>query len=430
MCARYTCLPAQIALVPGDFAASQEPGQQVTETLTIQNTGGAELDWSIKEAAAVTGTCDTPSDLPWLSVSPISGTTPGGAQTDVSVSVDSSGLANGTYSGKLCIASNDSARPQVQVPITLTVIGPPAVPSALTASGVSQTEIDLRWTDNSDDESSFKVERSPDGSTGWQEIGTVAANMTSTLDLGLTCATTYYYQVAATNAQGDSAYSNIANAQTVPCPSATVTVNATPSTLVADGESQSEITAIVEDASGNRVPNQAVTFVALRGTIEVSATTDMSGTAGVKLTADTAIGTAQITATAGVVSGASQVLFVAGPPASITLSASPPISEIPEGVTGVTVARSDAVTLTITALISDSHENPVSGEVVTFTTTIGMISPTATTDVAGIAKATLSLETSADNARVTAQAGDIQNTHDVVIQDLQRKKLFLPMLNP
>ena len=86
-------------------------------------------------------------------------------------------------------------------------------PSGLSATAVSQTQIDLSWTDNSDDEDGFKIERSPDGTTGWTQIATVGAGVTSYSDTSLTCDQTYYYRVRAYNANGNSGYSNIANAR-------------------------------------------------------------------------------------------------------------------------------------------------------------------------------------------------------------------------
>jgi len=38
---------------------------------------------------------------------------------------------------------------------------PPNAPSGLTATAVSQHQINLAWADNSSDESGFKIERSP-----------------------------------------------------------------------------------------------------------------------------------------------------------------------------------------------------------------------------------------------------------------------------
>ena len=77
----------------------------------------------------------------------------------------------------------------------------PTAPSAATllnATVVSQTQINLSWTDNSADETGFKVERDV------TLVIITAANVTSYSDTGLTCGTTYNYSVKATNAIGDS----------------------------------------------------------------------------------------------------------------------------------------------------------------------------------------------------------------------------------
>ncbi len=91
-------------------------------------------------------------------------------------------------------------------------------PSNLTATAVSETQIDLSWNDNSDNESGFKLERSPGGADIWTQIATVEANVTTYADTELTCETTYDYRVRAYNTSGDSDYSNIATATTLPCP--------------------------------------------------------------------------------------------------------------------------------------------------------------------------------------------------------------------
>ena len=51
--------------------------------------------------------CSNLSDVPWLSASPTSGTNTGGTYTPVNVTLNSTGLANGTYTARLCVTSND-----------------------------------------------------------------------------------------------------------------------------------------------------------------------------------------------------------------------------------------------------------------------------------------------------------------------------------
>lgn len=90
---------------------------------------------------------------------------------------------------------------------------PPLAPSALTAKAVSDSRIDLAWTDNSSNEAGFKVERSTGGS--FTQVATVGANVKTWSDTGRTASTTYAYRVRAHNSAGNSAYSNTASATTL-----------------------------------------------------------------------------------------------------------------------------------------------------------------------------------------------------------------------
>jgi hypothetical protein len=95
-------------------------------------------------------------------------------------------------------------------------LAPPAAPTGLSATAVSSSEIDLSWTDNSDNETEFKIERSTDAGLTFTEIATVSANVTAYADTGLTPLTAYSYRVRASNLVGDSDYSNTANTVTLP----------------------------------------------------------------------------------------------------------------------------------------------------------------------------------------------------------------------
>ena len=82
----------------------------------------------------------------------------------------------------------------------------PLAPSGLGLTVESHSRIDLAWTDNSDNEATFKIERTP--TSGAPVIITVPANTTSYQDTGLTPETEYCYRVWATNIIGDSGDSN------------------------------------------------------------------------------------------------------------------------------------------------------------------------------------------------------------------------------
>jgi fibronectin type 3 domain-containing protein len=95
----------------------------------------------------------------------------------------------------------------------------PADPSNLTAAAVSCNQIDLGWTDNSGNETSFEIERSPNG-TDFSPLDTVGADVTTYSDTTVAESTTYWYRVRASNSFGDSGYTNTASDTTPVCPPA------------------------------------------------------------------------------------------------------------------------------------------------------------------------------------------------------------------
>jgi titin len=86
-----------------------------------------------------------------------------------------------------------------------------STPVVLTALPVSTNQINLSWTNNSDNVTGLHVERalSPEGP--WKHVISVPPNAASCANAGLAAATTYYYRVMA-NA---SLYSNVASATTL-----------------------------------------------------------------------------------------------------------------------------------------------------------------------------------------------------------------------
>ena len=123
----------------------------------------------------------------------------------------------------------------------------PAAPSSLSATTVSSSQINLSWTDNSNNENGFKVEQSTDGTT-FVQIATLANNATSHGVTGLSPSTTYFFRVASFNDAGNSQFSNTANATTAPVPPP---VPAAPSGLTATAVSRTQINLSWIDNSSN-----------------------------------------------------------------------------------------------------------------------------------------------------------------------------------
>ncbi|NCT66977.1 MAG: hypothetical protein GXC76_04940 [Rhodanobacteraceae bacterium] len=85
--------------------------------------------------------CSNPSDIPWLSLSTTSGSNAGGTNTPVTVTFNATGVAAGSYSGKLCVNSNDAANPLVVVPVSFTVTPPSGGQNGIINSGAINHQI-------------------------------------------------------------------------------------------------------------------------------------------------------------------------------------------------------------------------------------------------------------------------------------------------
>ena len=96
---------------------------------------------------------------------------------------------------------------------TTTVV--PFAPSNLTGTVVSATQINLSWTDNSTNETGFKIERKTE--TGvYVVVGITATDVATFSDTGLTPGTPYTFRVYSNNAVGNSlTYSNEINVTTL-----------------------------------------------------------------------------------------------------------------------------------------------------------------------------------------------------------------------
>lgn len=158
----------------------------------------------------------------------------------------------------------------------------PAAANALATSVISSSQINLTWTDNSSNESGFKIERSLSNAGPFTEIASVVANITTYSNTSLSSLTTYYYRIYAYNTAGNSAYSNTANATTLGlAPSAA-------SNLVAVANSSSQINLTWMDNSSNETGFKIERSTSSSGPFAVIATTATNAVSYTDSTAATA----------------------------------------------------------------------------------------------------------------------------------------------
>lgn len=147
----------------------------------------------------------------------------------------------------------------------------PAAPSGLAGQAVSSSEASLTWTDNSANETGFKVYRVGVAAP----VATTSLNETTTRVTGLAASTTYQFQVSAFNGTGESARTT---AVSVTTPAAPAVAPAAPSNLVATALTANSIKLTWSDNSNNETGFQiemavgAGGFAALPFSMQANAT--------------------------------------------------------------------------------------------------------------------------------------------------------------
>ena len=98
-------------------------------------------------------------------------------------------------------------------PASSTPPSTPAAPANLVATAVSSTSIQLTWTDNATNETSYRVQQK-EGNGSYKTGANLGANVTTTVISGLKPGTTYSFRVQALNGSTASDFSNVAQVTT------------------------------------------------------------------------------------------------------------------------------------------------------------------------------------------------------------------------
>ncbi|MFH1843834.1 MAG: S8 family serine peptidase [bacterium] len=107
----------QIEVTVTELVAQVSQHGYRNEALIIANTGAGILDFRIEPWVG----CH------WIEASPDTGSVPAGLARKVGVIIRATGLACGEHSGGLIITGNDPGQPQLEIPVFITVVGPPDV---------------------------------------------------------------------------------------------------------------------------------------------------------------------------------------------------------------------------------------------------------------------------------------------------------------
>jgi hypothetical protein len=133
------------------------------------------------------------------------------------LTVSSAGALRGTPTAaslglnQFTVRASDGKGNTATATLNVTVLDAMPAPSNLTATSTVAKQINLSWTDNSNGESGFRIERSLNGTT-FAVIATVRAGVTAFSNKYLTTGRNYTYRVRAYYGTRVSAYSNLASA--------------------------------------------------------------------------------------------------------------------------------------------------------------------------------------------------------------------------
>ncbi|MDB6029503.1 MAG: hypothetical protein JWM68_5726, partial [Verrucomicrobiales bacterium] len=136
------------------------------------------------------------------------------------------GLASGTtyyYRVRSYNASGNSGYSNTANAATKDTI--PAAPTGLSATTISDVQINLAWTDTTPNEDGFRIYRSTDGTT-FTLVTSTAINVTTYADTGVTGNRLFWYKIASFNTAGNSVDSNVATAMSGPAAPSALAVNA------------------------------------------------------------------------------------------------------------------------------------------------------------------------------------------------------------
>jgi adhesin/invasin len=266
-------------------------------------------------------------------------------------------------------------------------------PQSILADAISTSLVTLTLVDSNGDPiagASVNFTTTVGGITGASTVTDEAGYATATLTSAAST-TDVSATVQAEIAYGEVSYTEIAY---VDMRGITIEVGADPAELPADGSSTSKITvSITETTAGIPVAGVGVIFSSTLGAIDGSGYTDMSGIASVFLMSSTSPGVATVKAAYGLLSGTATVTFGT---LQLGLEASEPRA-VADGIS----------TQAVTATLLTEDNNPVTGVSIDFTTTDGVITSRATTDIQGQAEVILTSPDYPTEATVSASFGGI-----------------------
>jgi adhesin/invasin len=246
-------------------------------------------------------------------------------------------------------------------------------PTSITADGISQTTATATVTllgipvdgetvgFTSSDPGELVTVNAPTGGGTGQYTATITSSTAANPSITITAT------------DSTSAISGTATLAQTAGPPALVSVGLSPTSITANGSSQTTATATVTDTNGNPIDGETVSFSSSDSGETVGSTTATGGGTGqytAKITSSKTAGPVTITATDGTLTGTAQLTQTPGPPAHIGVTLNP-----------ASITANGSSQTTATATVTDANGNHIDGQTVSFSSsdsgeTVGSTTPT------------------------------------------------------
>ncbi len=296
---------------------------------------------------------------------------PTNAASGFSVQLDTTGVSGSlTFYGIAVDAAGNVSAEGTSAPsvsVNIASIALPNAPTALAATAVSTTEIDLSFAETDSGQTGFTIQRALDPSfADFTQLFTInRPDILTYSDTGLTPNTHYFYRVEAFNLAGDSSFSNIANA-TTPFIGTKLAIAEQPANMGAGAVARSLVVNI-ENARGHLAiaDDSTVTLALAAGPpgATISGTTTVQAVQGVATFADFSLGVAgrySLFASAVGLASAKTHFFTITPDLStahLILTQQPASAIVAERISPLIIDLKDSFGNTIAARVIQSGHN-------------------------------------------------------------------------
>jgi adhesin/invasin len=400
--------PGSVTFVPGAPSAATSSLSSSTASVTADNTSTTTLTVTVRDAQGnpIAGKVVTLS-----STGANNGLSPASGISDTA-GVFVTTLRSSTAEAKTVTAAFDGVN--ISTGITF-VAGSPsgatttllASPTTVTADGTSVATLTLTLRDAQGNP--VPSQAATVSSTGTQNTLSPAVGSTDAAGLFVATLASSRAETKTVTVVSGGVTKTTPISFVAGVPSSVMTAfTAGPTTVTADGAATTTLTVTVQDAQGNPVLGQSVSFSGTGTANSFSATSGTTSGAGIfaATLASSQAEAKHLTATVGAFTKTADVTFVAGAPSAST-------STLAANPTSLTADGSGTSTLTFT--VRDAQGNPVPSQAISLSssgTANTGLPASGTTDAAGVFTATLA-STRAESKTVSAVAGGVTKTAGV-----------------